>query len=1168
MKTEATRRGRRVVAISGKHSVALAMQWPAEELDGLLGFSIRRQSPDRSIEWLPVVLRFEGEPIEKGKLYPSNEAPIQSMIWGDFGLSDDKTKQGLEAGSRFIYEVIPVRGEPGKLEREEEAAVRVVISTEPEHEHGPDEPEVHFNRGLSFMQEYERLFGEGHQPEDDPEALDWLARGLDSVIIDFINEAANDEEKRLDVAAYHLDEASVIDAICKLGKRARVSLDWGSEEKQDEPGPNAPALKKLTDAGVTVHKREHVSISHNKYMVLKKSDGSPLAVLTGSTNYTAGGISTQSNQSVIVRNPELARAYVADFERVLKNDNAGLREANKEGIKVSDALEVYFSPHSANDRPDLDRFKELAAGATSSRLFMTFRMTDHALISAMLDDSVPTFGVADRVYQGNDDSGDRLIYDEAHTADPRVVACNAPLDDEPDEDVLLRELKREGFNPIVHHKILLIDWDTPDCVVVTGSANYSTNSTEHNDENSLIVLGDQRLAEEYFVEFCRLFIHWRSRWLREREFHGEHPPEHLASDSSWTDLWARGGRPAQLLDVALGASGTTSADAAPEGAKGDGAQAGAVDSKPPGTAAGERIQHVVVLMLENRSFDQMLGQLEGVDGVTLDADGKDPNQVNYLDPQKPTKEGTFPVVEAEYFGIPEGDIPPPTIDEKTGTVTGLYGGPSHSFPAASQQIYNDSWGPSGSGAKDTTPATNSGFVKGYDGSLRRTYKDWAKKDPKFKAPKEPPRDHVEVAMASFSPEQLPVINGLAKEFCVCDRWFSEVPGPTEPNRLFMHAATSVGFVHNPWEYPVDARTIYEDIDEQGEKTWAFYYYDLSDSDNFPALKKQTDRVRKFESFAEDLKDPDTFPNYVFLCPRYSDSADGFANSQHAPYDVRYGDNWIADVYEALRGSEIWESTLLIVTYDEHGGFYDHVHPPDENILPPDSFTSPTAYDKKNYGYMFGKNGWPKTQYVFDFDRLGCRVPAVLVSPWVNKGLVENGRLQHTSVLATVRKMWGLRDQPLTAREGQAHTFDGIFEERDSPRDDCPMKLERPPLPERSLSAALDQPLSPVQLEIFAQVNHLDGHPDTGQPAPLPKTQGEMSKYIAERRKAHDAYHEAKGGAFSVYKDSAGEYRWRLVDGDGDIVASSGEGFATAAEARKQIALVRATTASASIKVEK
>ena len=123
--------------------------------------------------------------------------------------------------------------------------------------------------------------------------------------------------------------------------------------------------------------------------------------------------------------------------------------------------------------------------------------------------------------------------------------------------------------------------------------------------------------------------------------------------------------------------------------------------------------------------------------------------------------------------------------------------------------------------------------------------------------------------------------------------------------------------------------------------------------------------------------------------------------------------------------------------------------------------------------------------------------------------------------------------------------------------------------DRSLSAALDQPLSPVQREVFAQVNHLDGHEDVGLPAPMPKTQGEASRYIAERRKAHQAHHEAGGDSFSVYKDSAGKYRWCLVDGkSGGIVAASGEGFATLAEARKEIALVRSCAASATVKVEK
>ena len=520
-------------------------------------------------------------------------------------------------------------------------------------------------------------------------------------------------------------------------------------------------------------------------------------------------------------------------------------------------------------------------------------------------------------------------------------------------------------------------------------------------------------------------------------------------------------------------------------------------------SARARIDHVVVLMLENRSFDQMLGLLPGVNGVTLDSE----KFVNYLDPRHPIADAEFRVSAAEYFGIPDGDIPPP--QQLNGVATDLYGGPSHSFPSASQQLYNDAWGPAGGDAKGTTPATNSGFVHSYSDELQRTYADWAKSDSTFVPPSEPPRDHVAVAMAVFTPEQLPVLSGLAGAFCVCDQWYSEVPGPTEPNRLFMHAATSVGLVHNPWEFPIGARTIYEDIDEQGGRTWATYFTDLADATNFPALKVQTDKLRDWSQFATDLGDPATFPNYVFLCPQYMNSPDGFANCQHAPWDVRYGEHWIADVYEALRASPLWERTLLIITYDEHGGFYDHVTPPSDGVAAPDDLRSPTDYDRQKYPYTFRADGTPNPEYVFAFDRLGFRVPAVLVSPWLAAGKVESRRLQHTSVLATVRKMWGLRPQPLTAREAQAQTFDDLFEVLAEPRTDCPTVLTRPPLPDQSLTAAADQPLSPAQRDVFDQVTHLDGHEHSGKPAPVPATQAEAAAYIAERVAAHRAHHATR-----------------------------------------------------------
>src|SRR5688572_30155225 len=140
MRTARTRNGRTVVAVSGKHTVALVMRWPKEELDGLLGFAIERTLPGGQRSWLKTVLRFAGEPVQKGALYDSSAAPIQSFIWADLALDldGDKTSPGLPPGSRLTYEVTPVRGKPGSLVLERDASVRLFIQTEPEHSHGPD----------------------------------------------------------------------------------------------------------------------------------------------------------------------------------------------------------------------------------------------------------------------------------------------------------------------------------------------------------------------------------------------------------------------------------------------------------------------------------------------------------------------------------------------------------------------------------------------------------------------------------------------------------------------------------------------------------------------------------------------------------------------------------------------------------------------------------------------------------------------------------------------------------------------------------------------------------------------------------------------------------------------------------------------------------------------
>ena len=174
---------------------------------------------------------------------------------------------------------------------------------------------------------------------------------------------------------------------------------------------------------------------------------------------------------------------------------------------------------------------------------------------------------------------------------------------------------------------------------------------------------------------------------------------------------------------------------------------------------------------------------------------------------------------------------------------------------------------------------------------------------------------------------VPVLSTLAAEFCICDNWYSEVPGPTEPNRLFVHGATSQGFVHNVSYstvpgYKFSNKTVCGRMQDAGH-TWGFYHYNLSDDAQYTELSAEPQNSKSYEEeFAKDTA-AGTLPNYSFICPDYSTPA----SSQHAPHDVRYGEFLMADTYEALRANEeVWNKTLLIILYDEHGGFFDHVYP--------------------------------------------------------------------------------------------------------------------------------------------------------------------------------------------------------------------------------------------------
>jgi phospholipase C len=405
------------------------------------------------------------------------------------------------------------------------------------------------------------------------------------------------------------------------------------------------------------------------------------------------------------------------------------------------------------------------------------------------------------------------------------------------------------------------------------------------------------------------------------------------------------------------------------------------------------IDHVVVLMLENRSFDHMLGFLypaaDGFAGVS----GRENDYYNLADPLDPTS--------------PRYTVNSNALSKDLDRDSG------HNFGDVHEQLFGVPLGAAGV----AMPPTNGGFVANY---ARRNAGAGAR------------------IMNCFNPTTLPVLSRLAEEFAVCDHWYSSTPGPTWPNRLFAYTGSSDGRVDNAYRLYDDA-TVFNQL-QDGGKTWAFYMD--GHVTQAMALKSLWSwkrwAFRRLDTF-KTLAASGDLPNYAFLEPRFF-RADGFKapTDQHPPHDVHRGEQLIADVYKAVRRGPAWERTLLIITYDEHGGTYDHVHPP--RAVPPGPLSENPP---------------------FAFDRYGARVPAVVVSPFIERNTVVNTVFDHTSLIATVRHVFGIAGS-LTPRDAAAVPASSCLN-RTTPRTDAPTDVRDViPAPQKvgALTAMIDAESSP------------------------------------------------------------------------------------------------------------
>jgi phospholipase C len=412
-----------------------------------------------------------------------------------------------------------------------------------------------------------------------------------------------------------------------------------------------------------------------------------------------------------------------------------------------------------------------------------------------------------------------------------------------------------------------------------------------------------------------------------------------------------------------------------------------------------KIQHMVVVMLENRSFDNMLGFLYADQGNVppLNLPAQDPASFDGVLPSA-TSDAFWNPANADFFS-PSGTAP-----DKVFASSGTTGSapftvpdpdPNELFPNFSFQIFGTQT------PVENQPPTMLGFLVDY---LIATGNDL---------------DTAKRIMQSYSPSQVPVLSQLAKSYAVCDRWFASVPAQTWPNRGFVHTGTSCGEVTNSNPFAYNTETIFEVLQKTGN-SWGIYKDTVIPSLTklqYPRLGLLPLHFHQFAQFKVDAKNG-TLPKYSFIEPSFTIQP----NDQHSPHNVTDGERFLAEVWAAVSTGAHWAQTLLVITYDEHGGCYDHVPPPWGAIIP-DTASLP------------GDQG-------FRFNRFGVRVPTVVISPLIEAGTVFRSPtsvpFDHTSILATLRDWLAIPGSVILSsqRIKAAPTLEFLLT-RDEPRDTLP-----------------------------------------------------------------------------------------------------------------------------------
>lgn len=555
----------KALAFANNDVVQIVWQYD-EAIEGCLGFEVSRQEGDADPNgnWvpLPAWVGFKGQSNPTWQRHETTEWPIQKFEWKDLTAT---------RGKSYGFRIVPMVGAPGRLKpKSDQALYTDVVKLTPACSQSFF---VYFNRGILSTQFIAHQVKPGPSGAPNFKVLteridqpgDTLRNALAGQIIEGVEtllQRAETQGGACYAALYELNDPELIEHLLGIKDRLHIILsNTGADD-----GTNAAARQTLHESGTDIIDRmlPNNHIGHNKFVVYVDAGGTPQAVLLGSTNWTYTGLCAQSNNAVIVESEDLAKAYKDYWDRLKEDEDQGpdLRASDKNPALVSkiDGADVtlWFSPNTPKQRsrpkkgskrkettpPDLEQVFTLMNAAKEAILFLVFQpgqpsiVEQAAAIGKQNTDLFIRGAATDPKAVG---SWDAILQHRAGQAPDRVVAASAINDQ---FAFWVKELLKLGpqAHAIVHSKIVVIDPMSPDCVVITGSHNLGFKASYDNDENLLIVQGNQALARAYAVNILDVYDHYRFRYIIQKS--GKRAFSGLDTSDKWQNKYFDPSNPA------------------------------------------------------------------------------------------------------------------------------------------------------------------------------------------------------------------------------------------------------------------------------------------------------------------------------------------------------------------------------------------------------------------------------------------------------------------------------------------------------------------------------------------------------------------------------------------------------------------------------------------------